>query len=86
MTRHHERKHPAPASRFPAGGLVLATLTRENGDAVRVLCFALPCPHVRIEVTRGNDTHHVAIALAEVATIGTALLHAARRLAGRSVA
>ncbi len=79
MTKHHERTHPAPASTFPAGGLVLATLTRENGDTVRVLGFALPCPHLRIEVTRGDDTHHVVLALAEVGTIGTAILGAPRK-------
>jgi hypothetical protein len=84
--KHHERHHPAGPSIIPAGGLVLASIPRDNGDAVRVLGFALPRPHVRVEVTRGNDVHYVVLGVPELATVGTALLHAVRRLAGRGVA
>lgn len=79
--KHHERRHPAPPSTIPPTGLVLATETRENGDLVRVLAFALPRPHVRVEVTRGAETHHVVIAQTELATVGNALLRAPRALA-----
>ena len=84
--KHHERHHPAPPSIIPVDGLVLASIARDNGDAVRVLGFALPRPHVRVEVIRGDDVHYVVLGVPELATVGTALLHAMRRLSGRGVA
>jgi len=84
--KHHERHQSAGPSIIPVDGLVLASIARDNGDAVRVLGFALPRPHVRIEVIRGDDVHHVVLGVPELATVGTALLTAVRRLAGRGVA
>lgn len=81
--KHHERHEPAPPSRHPVSGLPLASVTRDNGDVVRVVGHIHPRPHVRIEVMRGEHTHHVSLALSELGTVATALLGAVRRLAGR---
>ena len=81
--KHHERHEPAPPTRHPAGGLLLASVTRDNGDVVRVVGHIHPRPHVRIEVIRGQQTHHVSLALAELGTVATALLGAVRKITGR---
>lgn len=81
--KHHERREPAPPSRHPAAGLVLATVIRDNGDVVRVIGHIHPRPHVRIEVTREGRTRHVSLALAELGTVATALLGAVRKIAGQ---